>query len=125
MLARPRHAARQQERRKRRRSAHHHRAARRLRLAANVLAGARHFEHDGSRMVQEVPSRSRQPDSSRQTHQKLRAELRLELLDVPSERRLRDADLVGGARDASLIGDLHEILDAAQLHERESLLGAK
>ncbi len=121
LLARPRHAARQQQRRKRRRSAHHHGPAGRLRLAANVLAGPRHFEHDRARVVQEVPPRSRQADPSRQTHEKLRAELRLELLDVPGQCRLRDADLVRGTRDASFIGDLHEILDAAQFHGPESL----
>src|SRR6266404_1526363 len=72
-------------------------------------------------MLQEIPPRCRQPNAPRQTREKLRAELSLELLDVPGQGGLGDSDLVGGSRDASFIGDLHEILDAAQFHERHNL----
>ena len=75
-------------------------------------------------MFQEIAPRGRQPNASRQAHEKLRAELRLELLDVPGERGLGDPDLVGGARDASFIGDLYEILNAAQFHGRQDLRAA-
>src|SRR2546425_7371103 len=75
-------------------------------------------------MFQEVAARGRQPNAARQAHEKLRAQLRFELLDVPGQRGLGDPDLVGRARDASFIGDLHEILDAAQFHERQALRAA-
>src|SRR5207253_4462459 len=61
----------------------------------------------------------RQANASRQARQKLGAQLRLELLDVPGQCGLGDADLVCGAGDASFIRDLHEVLDAAQFHELE------
>src|SRR5437763_5280956 len=75
-------------------------------------------------MFQEIAPRGRQPNASRQAHEKLRAELRLELLDVPGQRGLGDPDLVGGARDASFVGDLDEILNAAQFHGRQDLRAA-
>ena len=57
-----------------------------------------------------------EPDASRQARQKLRAQLRLELLDVPGQRGLGNPDLVRSAGDATFIRDLHEVLDAAQFH---------
>src|SRR5215472_18915969 len=67
-------------------------------------------------MIEEVTAGCSQPYASRKTHQQLSAKLRFELLDVTRQRRLRDADLVRRTRDTSLIGDFHEVLDAAQFH---------
>src|SRR5580693_8740016 len=72
-------------------------------------------------MIQEIPSRSRQANPSRQAREQLRAELRLELLDVSRQSGLGNPDLVRRACDASFIGDLDEILDAAQFHGRQGL----
>src|ERR1700687_1829471 len=67
-------------------------------------------------MVEEIPPRGSEANASRQARQKLRAQRRLELLDVPGQRGLGNPDFVRGAGDASFIRDLHEVLDAAQFH---------
>jgi hypothetical protein len=48
--------------------------------------------------------------------QKLDAQLLLEQLHLPAERRLRDVELLGGAREVALPRDREEVPQAAKVH---------
>jgi hypothetical protein len=50
----------------------------------------------------------------------LSAELVLELLDLPAERRLGNLELLGGAAKTTLGRDRHEIAQMAELHVHTS-----
>ena len=58
----------------------------------------------------------RQLDAAPRRREQLDAELVLELLHLPAERRLRDVQAGGGAPEVQLLGDGHEVTQMAQLH---------
>jgi len=49
------------------------------------------------------------------THQQRDTEIVLELPDLQAERRLRDAQLIGGPRHVADLDDLHEITQLAEI----------
>jgi hypothetical protein len=48
--------------------------------------------------------------------QELHSELRLKLLNLPAQGRLRDVELLGRAAETTLSRDRHEIAQMSKLH---------
>src|SRR5436190_1554027 len=67
---------------------------------------------------QERSTRRREHDPARQTLDHRAADVRLERADVLGERRLRDPDLSGGARERSLLDDRDEARELSNVHRQ-------
>jgi hypothetical protein len=62
------------------------------------------------RVIEECSTRRRQFDTPDAAYQELSADLSFQIPQLPTERRLRRVQPVGGReRDAALLGDGHEI----------------
>ena len=68
-------------------------------------------------MPEEGDPRRKQAHPSRCSFEERSPDLILERADLPADRRLRDAQPLGGATDVSLFRDGDEILDLLQAHE--------
>ena len=74
------------------------------------------MRHRGAGLGQERLAGGGQPNTRRQTLQQRAAELVLEALDLLRERRLRDEQLLGGARERAFVGDRQQVLQLSKVH---------
>ena len=93
--------------------------------ARGALRGLRPARHaapdgrqDGARFLEEHGPPFRELDSPRKPAQERVAELALEVAHLLRERRLLDAQDAGRAREASRLGNGHEIAQVSQFHRR-------
>ena len=69
------------------------------------------------RMVEEGAAGGSQLDAVHAARQERNADFIFEIADLPAQRRLRGVQpLLGGDREAALLGDRDEIAKVAQLH---------
>ena len=83
---------------------------------AHAAAAALDGAHRGPRLGQERPPRGRERDAARQPLDQAPVQLFLERTDVLRQRRLRDADRAGGAREGPLVDDRDEAGELAEVH---------
>ena len=70
--------------------------------------------HDGRGLLDESAPGLGHPDAARQALEQGDAELRLQEPDLTGERRLPDAEPLGGARNVPLFGDREHVAEVAQ-----------
>jgi hypothetical protein len=83
--------------------------------ALQVPLGERDLPQDPARVLEQVAPGAGEPYAPGSAVEEGDAELALEVVDPPGERRLGDAEVVGRVRDAAAVGDLHEALDAPEV----------
>ena len=71
---------------------------------------------DRGRLRREVPPELGEHDAAAAALEQRLAELVLERLDLAAQRRLRDAQSLGGARDVLLLRHRDEVLQLLQAH---------
>ena len=76
------------------------------------------LREDRGRPPREVPPEFREHDAPPSPLEQRLAEFVLEGLNLAAERRLRDAQPLGGAGDVLLFGDGDEVLELLQAHAR-------
>ena len=82
----------------------------------DLHAGALDIGQDPPReREQRLAGRSERDVAARPTEQS-RAELALERADLLAQRRLRDVDRLGGAREVTRVGHGREVLELPELH---------
>src|SRR5262249_9881932 len=80
-------------------------------------------EEERARLVREPAPRGGDVQALLPPREQRHAEVDLEPVDLPAERRLRHVQARGGARDVLLIGDGDEITEDAQIqHETDRVL---
>src|SRR4051812_28763150 len=84
--------------------------------AASVAPRALGVRHRGAGLAQERIAGGSEPHTRWQTLQQWAAELVLEALDLLRERRLRDEQLLGGARERAFVRDRHQVLQLPKIH---------
>jgi hypothetical protein len=88
--------------------------ARNARTTAAVERALRLLERD-SGLLEERLAGGGQADGARAAVDELGAELVLEVLDLPTERRLRDVEALRGPTEVALLGQGHERAQVTQL----------
>ena len=66
------------------------------------------------------PPAPREDDAAARAFEEVRAESRLERLDLPAQRGLRDVEVGGSLAEARVLSDRDEIAQLARLHEAAS-----
>ena len=90
-------------------------------LGADFVAGALDVAQDAGGAFQQLLAGLGQPDAAIGAGEQRHAELLLEPLHMPGQRRLREVQMRRGAGDAAEFGDADEVIEAAQFHGRRSL----
>ena len=85
----------------------------RLRFVANL----RHAALDGFELRHHRPCQPCELDAAGPAQEQRPAKLSLELLDGPSQRRLRHVALLGRAGEVQLFGEHHEIAKASKVRD--------
>ncbi len=87
-----------------------------MRLDLQALLQPVDFAQNVLRALQQPLARCGQPDAAPDTIEQKKAQFALELLDLPRQRRLRDAQIVAGFAKILPPRGLDEIAELAQVH---------
>ena len=85
-------------------------------MGADFVAGALDVAQDAGGAVEQALAGLGQADAAIDAGEQRGAKFFLQPLHLPRQRRLRDAQMRRGARDAAQFGDTDEIAEAAEFH---------
>ena len=85
-------------------------------MGADFVSGALDIAQDAGRAVEQSLAGFGEADAAIDAGEQRGAEFFLQPLHLPRQRRLRDAQMRRGARDAAKLGDADEVAEAAQFH---------
>ena len=115
LLDQPPHRLRQQPAQPGRPRADADAAGNALAQALDLAERIAHLHPHGARVPRKADAEWRQLHPARQAPEELHAEILLKQPDALGQRRLGDAQLEGGGREAPPLGDLEEVVELAQV----------